>query len=127
MNDWQHYVDHDLIGSGKVNRAAIVGLDGGIVAASEGYTLSREEQLSLIEGFKDLARVQANGIRLAGRKFFVIQDDPSSIYAKKHADGATVVKTFRCIIVAEYDAPIQMTESVAIVESFADDLRKAGD
>ncbi|MEU6719595.1 profilin [Nonomuraea sp. NPDC046802] len=127
MGDWQRYVDHNLIGSGKVNRAAIVGLDGETLAASEGYTLSPEEQRSLIDGFKDLSRVQASGLKLAGQKFFVIETIPDrSIYLKKQADGATVVKTKRCIIIAEYDAPVQGPESTPIVESLADDLISAG-
>ncbi|MGW6691735.1 profilin [Streptomyces sp. NPDC054961] len=127
MAEWQKYVDVNLVGSGKVSRAAILGLDGGVWAATPGYTLSAEGQKAVIEGFKDLSRVQASGLKLAGQKFFCVRTTADrSIYLKKQADGATVVKTKQAVIVAEYAAPIQGPESIALVEGFADYVISCG-
>ncbi|KAG5651049.1 hypothetical protein H0H81_010064 [Sphagnurus paluster] len=80
---WQAYVDDHLLGSGKVTKAAIIGLQGGVWACSRGYTLSTEEQAALVAGFKSPDRVQANGVRLAGQKFFTVHIDSRSLYGKK--------------------------------------------
>ena len=37
---WQAYVDTNLIGTGKVQRAAIFGHDGSCWATSEGFSVS---------------------------------------------------------------------------------------
>ncbi|KAF8066599.1 profilin [Lyophyllum atratum] len=123
---WQTYVDTNLVGSGKVARAAIVGLQGGIWASTPGYTLSTAEQNALIAGFKDTAKVQASGVRLNDQKFFTLQASERSIYGKKQADGVVIVKTVQAILVAEYVAPIQAPEATPVVENLADYLISVG-
>ncbi|KAF8483536.1 profilin [Russula ochroleuca] len=119
---WQAYVDTNLVGSGKLSRAAILGLGGGIWATSPGYTLSNEEQKAILASYKDLTHTQANGLRLAGEKFFTLRADNRSIYLKKGGDGAVLVKTSKAILIAEYTAPIQAAEATQVVESLADYL-----
>ncbi|RXW17894.1 hypothetical protein EST38_g7963 [Candolleomyces aberdarensis] len=123
---WQTYVDSNLVGSGKVKRAAILGQQGGVWATSPGYTLSPEEQKAVINAYNDLAGVQGSGLRLAGQKYFTLQANPRSIYLKKQADGVVVVKTKQAILVAEYVAPIQAPEVTPVVEGLADYLINAG-
>ncbi|KAI6002816.1 profilin [Pisolithus albus] len=106
---WQTYVDSNLVGSGKVSKAAIIGQAGGVWAASPGYNLSPAEQKAIVNAFKNLGEAQAHGVRLAGRKFF--------------ADGCTIVKTKQAILVTEYAAPIQHPESVPVVVGLADYLK----
>ncbi|CAL1711119.1 unnamed protein product [Somion occarium] len=123
---WQTYVDSNLVGSGKISRAAIIGLQGGVWASSPGFTLSTEEQQALINGFSKADQIQASGIRLAGQKFFTLSVSDRSIYGKKQADGTIIVKTKQAILVAEYDAPIQAPEATPIVEGLADYLISVG-
>ncbi|KAG7445130.1 profilin [Guyanagaster necrorhizus] len=123
---WQAYVDTNLVGSGRIAKAAIIGQQGGIWAASAGYNLSTAEQNAIIQGFSDLAHVQASGIRAAGQKFFTLQANERSIYGKKAADGIVIVKTKQAILVAEYIAPIQAPEATPIVEGLADYLISVG-
>ncbi|KAF9465991.1 profilin [Collybia nuda] len=123
---WQAYVDTNLVGSGKVTRAAIVGLQGGVWAASAGYTLSKEEENALIAGYNDLASVQASGVRLAGQKFFTLRTTDRSIYGKKQADGVVIVKTKKAILIAEYIAPLQAPETTKVTEDLADYLISVG-
>lgn len=93
-----------------------------------------------------MTRVQANGIRAAGQKFFTLSADPRSIYGKKQvcgirltasystlnaslcfqADGIILVKTKQAVLVAEYVAPIQAAEATPIVERLGDYLLSVG-
>jgi len=123
---WQAYVDTNLVGSGKVSKAAIIGLQGGVWASTAGYTLSSAEEKEIIDAFTNLDDVQASGLRLAGQKFFCLQANDKSVYLKKSADGAVLVKTTQAILVAEYEAPIQAPEAVPVVEGLADYLRGVG-
>ncbi|KAK7691569.1 hypothetical protein QCA50_004968 [Cerrena zonata] len=123
---WQAYVDDNLVKSGKIVKAAIIGLQGGVWASSAGYTLSPEEQQALISGFVSPDQVQANGVRLAGQKFFTLVVNDRSIYVKKQADGAIIVKTKQAILIGEYKAPIQASEATTVVEGLADYLIGVG-
>jgi len=123
---WQTYVDSNLVGSGKVSKAAILGLQGGTWAASPNYTLSTQEQKEIVNAFANADQVQASGIRLAGQKFFTLRITDRSIYLKKQSDGAILVKTKQAVLVAEYLAPIQAPEATLVVESLADYLIGVG-
>jgi len=122
---WQTYVDSNLVGSGKVAQAAILGIAGGVWAASPGFTLDQTEQTAIINAHKKPDQTQANGVRAAGQKYFTLQANERSVYGKKQADGIILVKTKLAIIVAVYKAPIQAPEATPIVESLADYLISA--
>ncbi|KAI0674222.1 profilin [Trametes maxima] len=123
---WQAYVDSNLVGSGKISKAAIIGLAGGVWASSSGYTLSADEQKAIISSFNNADEARAHGIRLAGQKFLTLRADERSIYGKKAADGAILVKTKQAVLVAEYTAPVQAPEATPVVESLADYLIGVG-
>jgi len=123
---WQAYVDDQLVGTGKIQRAAIIGRQGGVWATSKGYNLSPEEQKAAINAFSDLDATRASGIRLHGQKYFTINATDGSVYGKKGADGCFLVRTTQAILVAEYVAPIQQGEAVPVVEGLGDYLRNAG-
>ncbi|KAF8266232.1 profilin [Lactarius quietus] len=123
---WQTYVETNLVGSGKVTRAAIIGLEGGVWAASPGYTVLPNEQKEIVAAFKSADIAQANGIRLSGQKFFTVKADERSIYVKKQSDGACLVKTKQAVLIAEYVAPLQAGECTPVVEGLADYLINAG-
>ncbi|THH08678.1 hypothetical protein EW145_g2544 [Phellinidium pouzarii] len=120
---WQVYVDENLLGTGKVKRAAIIGLQGGVWAASAGYNLSVEEQKAVVSAFNDPVRTQANGIKLAGNKFFTLQADGEHVYGKKGPDGCVLVKTNQAVLVTEYVQPTQAGEATTVVERLADYLK----
>ncbi|EIN04751.1 profilin [Punctularia strigosozonata HHB-11173 SS5] len=123
---WQIYVDENLVGTGRIAKAAIIGLAGGIWASSPGYTLSAEEQKAIVDGFTNPAQVQASGVRLGGKKFFTLQATDRHIYGKQAADGCVIVKTKQAVLVAEYAAPTQAGEATTIVEGLGDYLINVG-
>lgn len=103
------YVDTNLVGSGKISKAAIIGLQGGVWASSPGYEvrtksctlrqdinliacfrdrdlflqISPGEQAAIITALKNSEEATAKGVRLADQKFFVLQADAEKIYGKK--------------------------------------------
>ncbi|KAK7023134.1 profilin [Favolaschia claudopus] len=119
---WQSYVDTNLVASGKISRAAILGKQGGVWATSAGYTLSPDEQKAILGAFNDLDSVRGSGLHLAGVKYFTTKADERSIYGKKGSDGYVIVPTKQAIIVAEYSAPTQAPEAVGVAEPLADYL-----
>ncbi|PPQ85120.1 hypothetical protein CVT25_004220 [Psilocybe cyanescens] len=123
---WQTYVDSNLLGTGKVAKAAIIGLAGGVWASSPGFTISPEEQKAIIAGFGTPDAIQASGVRLAGQKFFTLSVVDRTIQAKKGADGAVIVKTKQAVLIAEYTGPIQAPEVTPTVEGLADYLISVG-
>lgn len=46
---WQSYVDTNLVGTGNVTQAAIIGLKGGVWASSSGFTVSNFPHSSQLE------------------------------------------------------------------------------
>ncbi|THV03050.1 profilin [Dendrothele bispora CBS 962.96] len=123
---WQAYVDTNLVGSGKIARAAILGQQGGVWAVSAGYNLSTEEQSAILKAFSNPEGVQASGLRLAGKKFFTLQVDGEHIYLKQAANGAVIRKTKQAVLVGEYDAPTQAPEATPVVEGLGDYLVGVG-
>ncbi|KAH8103298.1 profilin [Cristinia sonorae] len=123
---WQDYVDKNLVGTGKISKAAIIGQAGGVWATSAGFNLSLEEQSAIVHAFANADATLASGIRLAGQKFFTLQVNERSIYFKKQADGCILVKTKQAILVAVYITPIQAGEATPVVEALADYLISVG-
>ncbi|MFE2870951.1 profilin [Embleya sp. NPDC059259] len=122
MGDWQTYVDSNLVGTGKISGAAILGLEGGVLATSPGFTVSPAEQHAIIAGYVKPDTIQASGVHLAGQKYFVLSVTDRTIQAKKGPDGVVCVKTKQAVLVAQYKGPIQAPEVTPTVESLADYL-----
>ncbi|GAA5900430.1 hypothetical protein JCM8208_005359 [Rhodotorula glutinis] len=122
---WQN-VDSNLLGTGKVTKAAILGQQGGVWAQSQGYNLATEEQNAIVAAFNDPSSAQASGVRAAGTKFLTIRADDRSVYGKKQADGIVCVKTAQAVLVAEYSHPTVPGEATKIVEDLADYLIGVG-
>ncbi|KAG8743065.1 profilin, required for normal timing of actin polymerization in response to thermal stress [Ceratobasidium sp. 414] len=123
---WQVYVDTNLVGSGKVSKAAILGQKGGVWATSPEFTLSPAEQTHVLGLFNNIAAAQGSGVTLAGTKYFALQVNDRSFYGKKQADGCVIVKTKQAILVTTFSAPTQMPESAGVVEALADYLIGVG-
>ncbi|KAF9168422.1 profilin, required for normal timing of actin polymerization in response to thermal stress [Actinomortierella ambigua] len=124
---WQAYVDDNLVGTGKVSKAGIYGLDGTKWASSAGYEPSGEEVKALIAGIKDPSTLYANGVYLEGTKHVVLRTTPGeSVYVRKDNTGATVVMTNQCILVGHFDENTQPGPSTVVVEGLADYLKGVG-
>ncbi|UZJ52684.1 hypothetical protein CBS101457_002004 [Exobasidium rhododendri] len=119
---WQSYVDTNLVGTGSLTSAAIVGVKGGVWASSAGFTVSPQEITSLVKGFDDPTPLQAGGIHVNGKKYFALMATDRSIYGKQGADGLICVKTNQAVLITHYASPILPGQATKVVESLADYL-----
>ncbi|WFC95829.1 profilin, required for normal timing of actin polymerization in response to thermal stress [Malassezia brasiliensis] len=115
---WQGYVDTNLVGTGKVSKAAIIGLKGGVWAASPGFNISPQEQQAIVSGLDDPAPLQANGIYANGKKFLTLQANPRSIYGKSGTNQA--------VLIGAYESPLLPGDANKVVEGLADYLISVG-
>ena len=119
---WDTYVDN-MLNSGQISQAAIVGLDGRQWASSPRFTVTIDETAAIIKGFSDPATVEGSGVRVAGLKYFFINGDPAHMLCKRAADGVVIVKTKHALVIAVCQAPHQMTDAVPVVEAVAAQLK----
>ncbi|KAJ8030924.1 Profilin-1A [Holothuria leucospilota] len=123
---WQGYIDNNLVGSGFVKQAAILGLDGSQWATSSGFAVSAAEAKAMVAGFTDPSNLRASGIRASGEKYMCLRTDDSSLYGKKGSGGICVVKTIQAVLVGTYDESIQPGQCNSVVEKLGDYLRNSG-
>jgi len=124
---WQAYVDSSLLGTGKINQAAIFsGIGDSVWAASPEFKVVPDEVRALISGFNNSDPLHSGGIHIAGVKYFCILASDRSIYGKKGKEGVVVVKTKQAIIVARYPDTVQPGEAAKVVEQLADYLIGVG-
>ncbi|SPO26501.1 probable PFY1 - profilin [Ustilago trichophora] len=123
---WQGYVDTNLVGTGKISQASIIGLKGGVWATSSDFNVTPEEQKAIIAGFDDPSGLQAGGVRANGKKFFTLGVTPKTIYGKQGADGLVAVKTNQAVLVCVYVAPIVPGEANKVAEGLGDYLVSVG-
>ena len=123
---WQEYVDKQLVGTGHVTKAAIVGHDGSQWAATAGFAVSAAEGKKLASGFADPSTAFANGVSVAGTKYVCIKADDRSQYGKKASGGVVCVKTNQAILIGLYDEHIQPGQCATVVEKLGDYLIENG-
>jgi len=123
---WQTYVDTNLLGTGKISKAVILGHDGSQWAASEGFTVPAGEATTLVKLFTDSDAVWSHGFTLEGQKYFGIKADDRSVYGKLGTGGAVCVKTTQAVLVGLYVDPTQPGEAATTVENLADYLIGVG-
>ncbi|PWN30162.1 Profilin/allergen [Jaminaea rosea] len=123
---WQGYIDNQLVGTKSITQAAILGIKGGVWAASPGFTVTPQEQTALVKGFDDPSPLQSGGLHVAGKKYFCLQANDRSIYGKAGADGVVLVKTNQAVLVGQYASPILPGEATKVVEQLGDYLLGVG-
>ncbi|VUC23145.1 unnamed protein product [Clonostachys rosea] len=138
---WQAYVDSSLIGTGHVDKGAIISAAGDSAwAASADFQREAEafeliihaEQLkpeemkaisSIVSGdsaAKDKAF--AEGLYVAGTRFVMARAEDRSIYARSGRTGVAIAKTKQAIIVAHHPESGVAGNATSTVEGLADYL-----
>lgn len=123
---WQPYVDTNMVGTGKLTEAMILGnADGSIWATTPGLksSITAAEIKTLIGAFQDVTTVRSEGVHVAGKKYVVIGGgDGRSLYGKKGDEGVVAVKTKQAVLLGLYAPPAVPGEAVKVVEALADYL-----
>ena len=123
---WQNYVDEQLVGSGLITKAAIIGHDGNTWASSPGWGLKAGEGARIVNLFKNPSDAFAQGIVVNGVKYMGVKADEQSIYGKRGATGVVCVKTLETILIGIYDETQQQGNAIIVVEKLGDYLRDKG-
>jgi len=124
---WQGYVDTSLLGSTKVDKAAIFNAAGDSVWAAAGdFKVDPAEIKALVAGFVHPEPLHEKGLHIAKLKYFVVKADDRSIYGKLGKEGICCVKTKLAILVAHYPENVQPGEAATVVEKLADYLISVG-
>ena len=123
---WQSYVDTSLVGSGHIQKAAIVGLDGSVWAHSGGFNVAASEATGVVGNFNNPGAAQAGGVTVGGVRYLTLKADARSIYGKKGAGGVVTVKTNQCVLVGVYGEGTQPGAAANTVEKLADYLIENG-
>lgn len=123
---WNAYTE-SLVSTGKIDKAAIYSAAGdSLWAETGGFQIAQQEISSIAGGYADPAQLQAHGLHVLGKKYFLLRADDRSIYAKLDDQGVVAVKTKQAIVVAHYPSGVQAQEATAVVEKLADYLISVG-
>ncbi|XP_072033643.1 profilin-2-like [Amphiura filiformis] len=112
---WQQYIDGNLVGTGQVQHAAIIGLDGNIWATSAGFTIDQPEGAALASHFKDgAAKAMASGIHVNKVKYMFIKkdellsgEDYRLLIGKKGPTGVSIYKSDTAMVIGVYGEGVQ--------------------
>ncbi|KAJ5861003.1 uncharacterized protein N7529_008313 [Penicillium soppii] len=121
------WVDQTLVGSKKIDKAAIFSAAGDALRAkSAGFNVQLEELQYILRGFEDSIPLYSGGLYIAGETLQVTKADDQSIYAEKGKEGVCVVKSSQSIVIAHYPETVQPGEAASIVRQLAEYLTSIG-
>jgi profilin len=128
---WQAYVDTSLVGTGHIDKAALVSAAGDSVwATSPSFELKPAElkAISAIVSGDQSAKDKAfgEGLYVAGERFVMARAEDRSIYARSGREGLAVAKTTQAIIIAHHPESAIAGNATSTVEALADYLIKQG-
>jgi len=124
---WQAYIDTSLVGTGNVDDAAIFSANGkDNWAHSKDFKINPDEMTVILDALKDSSHIFAEGFKVNGEKFTVINATDRSVWAKKGKQGMIIVKTTQALLLAHHPDTVPTQSCVATVESLADYLISVG-
>lgn len=124
---WQAYVDTSLVGTGNVDKAAIISIAGDSTwASSAGFSVDAAEMKTIADivtgaaGAKDKAF--ADGLYVAGERYVMARAEDGSIYARKGREGIAIAKTNQAILLGHHGEVTTAGNATQTVEKLADYL-----
>jgi len=123
---WQDYVDKQLLASGFVNHAAIIGTDGSLWAKSAAFNVTPSELTTFATNYSSPEFFQANGLTLAGIRFIFLSGTDRVLRAKKNKSGLHCMKTEKAIVVSIYEEPTTPQQAANVVEKLGEYLMGHG-
>ncbi|KAG9772073.1 hypothetical protein KCU88_g6221, partial [Aureobasidium melanogenum] len=119
-----------LIGTGHVDQAAIFNAEGTSVwATSPNFNITPQELQEVVGAYKDTSvpkQVQTKGLHIAGKKYFVIKADDTSLYGKLGREGVVIVKTKQALLITHYPETVQPGTAANTVEKLGAYLVSVG-
>ncbi|RGP59125.1 profilin [Fusarium longipes] len=126
-----NYPHNSLVGSGHIDKGAIISVAGDSVwAASPALELKPEEMkaISAIVSGDENAKNKAfgEGLYLAGERYVMARAEDRSIYARSGRSGIAIAKTTQAIVVGHHGEAQVAGNATSTVEGLADYLIKSG-
>jgi len=125
---WQGYVDTTLVGSGHVDKAAIISVAGDSTwAATPGFSVNSAEIKTIIAVLEEKgnagpasSKVFSEGIHVAGERYVAFNIGLRHIYGRQgDKSGVVIVPTKQAILVAHYNSDTQPGNATQTVEALA--------
>uniref|UniRef100_A0A0N5C0S5 Profilin n=1 Tax=Strongyloides papillosus TaxID=174720 RepID=A0A0N5C0S5_STREA len=123
---WKDMVDTNLVGTGFVSKAAILGADGSVWGISDGFSLDGSEAAACAKAFANQDGVRASGLKFEGKKYLVLRADDERVIGKQGADGFFAYKTKQAVVVGLYSNGLQPEKCSTTVGGLADYLKSTG-
>jgi len=127
---WQTYVDSNLVGTGEVSQAAILGLAGGgsVWAKSSDLNITNDETRAIVAGFaaSDKSSFQTNGLRVGGVKYMVTQAEDDHVFGRKGGSGVVIYQSKQALLVGVYPEGKQAGNVSKVVGDLADYMKSTG-
>eukprot|EP00755_Sulcionema_specki_P011075 Sspe_Gene.48172::Locus_24879_Transcript_2_2_Confidence_0.500_Length_483::g.48172::m.48172/K05759/PFN; profilin len=127
---WQAYVDDNMVATGKVAHAALLGIDGSIWAQSAGCNMSAEEAVAIAGGMGQESGeyFQGSGATIGGTKYFTLRflPDEGLFYGKKGAGGVCIARSTQCLVVGVYSEGQTPGDANVVTEGLKDYLVSVG-
>ncbi|GMR32769.1 hypothetical protein PMAYCL1PPCAC_02964, partial [Pristionchus mayeri] len=117
---WVDFVNNNLVGSGNVSKAAIIGFDGSVWGKSDNFKIGGEEAAAVARGFANKDGLLGSGLKFEGEKYFVLQADDDRVIGKKGGSGFFVYKTLQCFIISIYEGGVQPEKCSTTTGALAD-------
>ena len=103
MGDFQAYIDSSLIGSGNMHSATILGkADASYWAYGGDHVPQPDEAAHIVACLKDADKARAEGIKIAGQKYFVLRAEEDLIYCKLGSGGACIAGSVQAVTLGVY-------------------------
>ncbi|KAK1999369.1 profilin [Colletotrichum falcatum] len=124
---WQAYVDQSLVGTGHVDKAAIISIAGDSTwASTAGFTLSATEMkviADIVKGDKDVTdKAFADGLYIGGERYVMARAEEGTIYARKGREGIAVAKSSQAVLIGHHGEAQQAGNATQSVQKLADYL-----
>jgi profilin len=119
---WNDYVTN-LCATGSVEKAAIVGFNGSVWAATGGWNIQTAEITALASGWPNFS---ATGVKIAGTKFMFIRGDDTVVVAKDKATGICIGKTKQAFVIGFHNDKMQVGNCNKEVLKIVDYLAEQG-
>ncbi|OBT77164.1 hypothetical protein VF21_05057 [Pseudogymnoascus sp. 05NY08] len=127
---WQEYVDKSLLGSGNLDKGAIITAGGDAIwAITPGFDIQGDETKKIaaaLAGGEAEDKMRADGIYIAGERFTFVQSRERHIYGRKDKEGIVIVKTKQAVVIGHYGEKVQPAHAASTVEQLADFIIQSG-
>lgn len=115
---WDAYIS-GLTSSG-FSRAAILGFNGAVWAASPNLVIPQEEGRVLVDNFHKPSQFVKDGVRVGGQEFYYVRNSDRTVFAKRGIDCVLAVRTNKAVLVGLFSG--QPSAPSAAIERLADYL-----